>query len=138
MDITKLGADILSDALGTSVDADSLSQALSGLLGSSGGELDLAGLVSKMSADGDLSSIVSSWLGDGENSGVSPDKILSILGNENVTAFAKSLGVDLAAASGGLAAALPQMVDKSSSGGSLLDSLGGVEGVFNAASKLLG
>jgi hypothetical protein len=32
--------------------------------------------------------------------------------------------------------ALPQMVDKASSGGSLLDSIGGVEGVLGMAGKL--
>ncbi len=137
MDIAKLGADILSEKLGVSVDSDSLSNALSGLLGNSGEGLDLSGLVSKMAADGDLSSIVSSWLGDGGNAGISPKKILSMLGDKNVASFAESLGLDTASASSGLAEALPQMIDKSSSGGSLLDSLGGAEGLLGAAKSFL-
>jgi hypothetical protein len=41
-------------------------------------------------------------------------------------------------AAGGLSDALPQMVDKASSDGSLLDSIGGVSGALGMASKLFG
>jgi len=48
------------------------------------------------------------------------------------------LGLSTSEAAGGLSEALPQMVDNASSGGSLLDSFGGIEGVTGLAGKLFG
>jgi uncharacterized protein YidB (DUF937 family) len=129
----EIGANILNQQLGTSLDPEQVGAALSGLIGDGKGGIDLGSLVSKMTASGDLSSIVSSWLGDGANAAITPDKIVSMLGESNVTDFASKLGVDADAAAGGLAEALPQMLDKASSGGNLLDSVGGVGGLLGAA-----
>ncbi|MFK8047001.1 MAG: YidB family protein [Halioglobus sp.] len=137
MDLMKLGTQLLSDKLGSGVDGDSLSSALSGLLGGGDGNIDVAGLASKMSANSDLGDVLSSWLGDGDNSPISADKVAGLLGDSNIADFASKLGLDSSTAASGLAEALPQLMDKASSGGSLLDSVGGVGGLMDAAKSFL-
>ena len=51
--------------------------------------------------------------------------------------FAASLGTDTGTAASGLADVLPQLMDKASSGGSLLDAAGGVGGLMGAAKSFL-
>ena len=95
------------------------------------GSLDLGGLVSKMQGTG-LSDIVGSWLGDGENQAISGQQINDVLGADKVNDFAKSLNIDTNSAQDQLAEIVPQMVDKSSSGGQLndlLSAVGGLEGL---------
>lgn len=136
MDIIELGAKILSEKLGVNLDPATIAPALSGLLSNSGGELDLAGIATKMASSGDLSSIVGSWLGDGGNAAISADSVMSIFGSDKVAAFASQLGVDSGTAAGGLAEALPEIMDKSSSGGNLLEMAGGASGLLGAAKSL--
>lgn len=128
-----------SGEAGSGLDVGNLLPALSNLLGadSSKGSLDIGSLVSKMDADG-LGAIAQSWLGDGDNEAISPDKITNMLGDDKISEFASKLGLSKQEAAGGLSDALPQMVDKASSGGSLLDSIGGVSGAIGMASKLFG
>jgi uncharacterized protein YidB (DUF937 family) len=133
MDIMEMGASLLSQKLGVDLDTNSIAAALSGLLAGESGEIDLAGLVSKMTANADLGSLVSSWLGDGANGILSPDSVAEIFGGDKLAAFASQLGVDDATAARGLADALPEMIDKASSGGSLLDMAGGAGGLLGAA-----
>lgn len=133
MDVLQTGAALLSEKLGIDIDPAAISSALAGLLGDGSGSIDLAGLVGKMTSNGDLGSIVSSWLGDGANAAISPDSIASLFGSDKLSAFAAQLGVDSAAAADGLADVLPQLLDKASSGGSLLDMAGGAEGLLGAA-----
>ncbi len=135
MDILKLGAQLLSDTRG--VDSDAAAGALSNLLGDGQGSVDLAGLAIKMMASGDLGGIVNSWLGDGANSPISAESIQSLLGEQRVADFAAQIGTDSGSAAAGLADVLPQLVDRSSSGGSLLDAAGGVEGLLGAAKSFL-
>jgi len=137
VDIIQLGTDILSKYLGGSIDSGKISEALTGLLGDGSGGVDLAALVSKMASSGDMSSVVGSWLGEGANAGISADSITSMLGSANVADFASKLGVDSSTAATGLSEALPQMMDKFSSGGSLLDSVGGAGGLLGAAKSFL-
>ena len=137
MDIMQQGTQLLSDKLGLQLDADTVSSALSSLLGGSGGNIDFAGLASKMASSGELGNIVSSWLGDGANSSISAESILGMLGNSNVADFASKLGTDTETAASGLADVLPQLIDKASSGGSLLDSVGGLGGLMGAAKSFL-
>ena len=59
------------------------------------------------------------------------------LGAEQVTKAAAELGTDENSLLGGLQAALPQLVDKASSDGSLLDSVGGFGGLSGMAKKFL-
>ena len=135
MDIIALGARLLGGKLGLS--EDQARTALAGLLGGGDGQPDIAGLVSRLGQSGGLSDIVASWLGDGDNQPVSADSLKQALGG-NLSEFASKLGVDENQAAEGLAEALPQMVDKGSSGGQLLDSLGGVQGALGMAKKFFG
>ncbi len=120
---------------GSNLDMGSLTAALSGLSGGSGsGGLDIGSLISSMQG-GSMANILQSWLGDNENDSISGSQISEILGADKISAFASQLGLSQDEAIGGLQDALPQIVDKASSGGSLLDSIGGISGALNMASK---
>ena len=136
MDILKMGAEMLMQKLGSSVDLDTMTSALSGLLGDGEGGVDLAGLASKMMSSGDLSSMVTSWLGDGDNKSISANSLMSLLGENRIADFAGKVGVDTSTAASGLSDVLPTMIDKASSGGSLLDSVGGADSLLGMAKKL--
>lgn len=143
MDLMKLGTQLLMSKLGGNTSESGVTSALSGLLGNSsgGGGLDLGSLVSQMvsgGGSGGLQSMVASWLGDGDNEAIAPNQIKDLLGGDKVSQFASQLGVDEDTAADGLAEAIPQMVDKGSSGGSLLDSVGGISGAVDMAKKFLG
>jgi uncharacterized protein YidB (DUF937 family) len=137
-DIINMGAKAFqnnTDSSTDGLDLGDIAAALSGLLGSSQGGLDLGSLVAKMQQGG-LGSVANSWLGDGGNDSISTGQLQDILGQDKITEFSSRLGVDRDNALGGLAQALPDIVDKSSSGGSLLDSLGGLSGAMDMAGKL--
>lgn len=138
-DLIKMGAEAFSaskgsGAAGSSLDANTLISALSGLTSGSGG-LDIGSLISNMQSGG-LGDMLQSWLGDGENAAISGQQISDVLGSDKISAFASQLGLSQDEAIGGLQDALPKMVDNASSGGSLLDSIGGIEGAMGLASKL--
>ena len=138
-DLIKIGADAFSasqgsGAAGSSLDASALISALSGLTSGSGG-LDINNLVGAMQSGG-LEGILQSWLGDGENAAISGNQINDIIGSDKISAFASQLGLSQEEATGGLQDALPRMVDNASIGGSLLESIGGIEGVIGLAGKL--
>jgi len=137
MDLTQIGAQLLSEKLGLQVNTDTITSALTNLLGDGQGNIDLASLASKMASSGQLGNIVSSWLADGPNSPISADSILSLFGENQVSDFAATLGTDPASAATGLADVLPQMMDKGSSAGSLLESAGGLGGLMGAAKSFL-
>lgn len=137
MDLVQMGAELLSKQTGTQADTNAIGNALSGLLGDGQGGIDLAGLASKMASSGELGNVLSSWLGDGANSSINAESIMSLLGDSNIADFASKLGIDSQSAAGGLADVVPQLMDKSSSGGSLLDSVGGLDGLLGAASSFL-
>ena len=126
-----------SGETGSGLDIGNLSSALSGLLGGGQGVIDLGSLVSKFSSAG-LGSLVNSWLGDGSNESISTGQITEMFGANNISDFASKLGLSQEEAAGGLSDAIPQMMDKASSGGSLLDSIGGLSGALGAAGKLFG
>ena len=137
MDLIEIGTKLLSDQLGLNVDSATISSALSGLLGDGQGGIDLTALAGKMASSGELGNILSSWLGDGSNAPISADSIAGLLGSSNVENFANQLGTDSSTAAAGLAEAIPQMMDQGSSGGSLLDSVGGLGGLMDVASSFL-
>jgi uncharacterized protein YidB (DUF937 family) len=122
MDIMQMGTELLSKSLGSSTDSGQMEGALSALLGSGNGGLDLSSLATKMASSGALSSVLESWLGDGANDGISADSISGLLGNADIASFASKLGIDPSTAASSLSEVLPQLMDKSSSGGSLLES----------------
>ncbi len=136
MDIMKLGASLLMDKLGGGDgNLDSITSALGGLLSDNNGNLDLGSIVSGLQEKG-LGSVVESWLGDGDNESISADQVKELFGSEKVSEIASQLNTDEGSVLDGLSEALPQILDKSSSGGSLLDSIGGIDGVMNMAKKL--
>jgi uncharacterized protein YidB (DUF937 family) len=137
MEILQLGAQLLSEKLGLEVDTDTIASALSGLLGDGQGNIDLAGLAGKMASSGELGSIVNSWLGDGANASISADSILGLLGEREVADFAATVGTDTDTAAAGLSDVLPDLMDKSSSGGNLLEAAGGLGGLMGAAKSFL-
>jgi len=113
--------------------------AIGGVLNSliGGGEsADIGGLVNGLKEKG-LGDVAESWLGDGENKDVSADQLKEVLGAEEISAAAAELGTDEGSLLEGLKDALPQMVDKASSGGSLLDKVGGIGGLAGMAKKFL-
>lgn len=145
MDISsllKIGAEAFinsnkSGDAGSGLDISSLLPALTGLLGGGQGGLDLSSLISKFSSGG-LGNVVNSWLGDGSNESISAGQITEMFGSNQISEFASKLGLSQEEAAGGLSDAIPQMVDKASSGGSIMDSIGGLSGALGAAGKLFG
>ena len=137
MDILQLGADLLSEKLGLSVDKATIQEALGSLMGDGKGGIDLQGLVAKLSSNGNLGSMVSSWLGDGGNLPISAEDVSGLFGQDKINEFAGKIGSDAGSAAGGLADMLPQLIDQVSSGGDLLKSAGGVDGLLGAAKSFL-
>ena len=143
VELLKMGAQLFinsnkSGDAGSGLDVENLASAFSGLAGgSSSGGFDLGSLVSKMNSGG-LGDTAKSWLGDGGNAPVSPEQVTNLFGADKISQFASNLGLSNEEAAGGLSDALPNMMDKASSGGSLLDSIGGVSGAIGLASKLFG
>ncbi len=139
--ILKLGASAFmksnqSGEAGSNLNPDVLMSALSNLIGGEGG-FDIASLMSKMQGS-DLLGMAQSWLGDGDNQAIDVNQIMSLFGSDKIAAFASQLGMSESEAAGGLSDAVPQMIDNASSGGSILDSVGGLEGAMGLAGKFFG
>jgi uncharacterized protein YidB (DUF937 family) len=136
----KIGAEAfqsgIGEQLGGSLSIEKIMDALADLMPGEGKNVDLGALVGKMQGGG-LASIAQSWLGDGGNAGIGADQLLSIFGGGDIMRFADKLGLDQDTALEGLRSAVPEMVDKASSGGTL-ESLGGAEGLMGMAGKLFG
>jgi uncharacterized protein YidB (DUF937 family) len=144
VNLLKMGAQLFinsnkSGDTGSGLDIGSLTSAIGGLAGggSSSDSFDLGALISKMDSGG-LGAMVQSWLGDGNNEPISADQVTNMFGSDKISEFASKLGLTEAEAAGGLSDALPNMIDKASSGGSLSDSIGGVSGAMGLAGKLFG
>lgn len=125
------------DQDGDGIDLDDIKTALGQLIADDNGSIDIASLLSGMNM-GSLMSVAASWLGDGDNDSISTGQIGEILDSDKLSAFAAQLGISKDSALNGLTEALPAIVDKSSSGGSLLDTVGGMDGVLSMAGKLFG
>ena len=115
--------------------SDAVGGVLDGLLGQ-GDKMDIGSLISGFKDKG-MGDVAESWLGDGENAPVSTDQLKEVLGGDQVAEAAAKLGTDEGSLLSGLQDALPQLVDKASSGGSLLDSVGGIGGLAGMAKKFL-
>lgn len=130
MDIMDLAKGMLAEKIGGNSDA--VGDVVGNLLGSAGeggtGGLDLGSIVSGLQSKG-LGDVAESWLGDGENADISTDQIKDVLGGEKIADAAAQLGTDEGSLLSGLQEALPQLIDKSSNGGSLIGSLGGLSGI---------
>lgn len=137
MNIKELATQMLVSKLGGGSDTATAESALDDLIGQ-GDKFDLGDLVGQLTGSGgDLASKAKSWLGDGANEAISAAEVKDALGSDKVAAFADKLGVSREEASGGLSALLPALIDKSSRGGNLLDSIGGADGLKGLASKFL-
>lgn len=135
MDIKSLATQLIMSKIGGANDSGAASSALDDLVGGSGG-FDLGDIVGKFTGSGgDLASKAKSWLGDGGNEAVSASEIQDAIGSDKIEAFANKLGIDKEEASNGLSQILPDLIDKSSKGGNLLDSVGGVSGLAGLAAK---
>ena len=134
----KLGAQLLMSKLSSSTNADSsaVQNALGSLMGN-GETPDIGSLLSGLQSGG-LGDIAKSWLGDGDNAPISADQVRNVVDGNKLSKLASVLGTDEDSVLSGLQEAMPQIVDKASSGGSLLDSIGGISGVANLAKGLLG
>lgn len=132
MDLLKMGQELLGDKLGDN--AGGLMEALSGLTG--GGSLDLGSLADKFKENG-MGDQLQSWLGDGDNTPVSGTDIKNVFGEPQVADMASKLGVDTDTVADQLKDLLPGLLDKASSGGSLLEQFGGAGGLLNMAKSFL-
>lgn len=137
MDLTQLASQLLSDKLGLNIDQATITSAMSSLLGDGSGNIDFAGLASRMASSGELGTILNSWLGDGANAAISADSIMGLLGQDKVADFASQIGTSSGDAASGLADVLPQVMDKASSDGNLLEQAGGIGGLMGAAKSFL-
>jgi len=138
-DALQIGAQLFQSKLdrdGDGLDIGDIMSALSTLLGNNeGANVDLTNLVGQMNS-GDLMSLAASWLGNGENQSISTEQIAGLFNSEKLMSFANQLGLSEGQALNGLTEAIPNIVDKSSSDGSLLDAVGGISGAIGLASKL--
>jgi uncharacterized protein YidB (DUF937 family) len=135
MDLMNIAQQLISQKLGDNVDTNAVSNGLQSLFGSSEGGFDIGNLVSSMSQNGGLAEVVGSWLGDGENMPIDSNTVSELFNSDQIGAFASQLGLDSSDASSLLADVVPNIVDQSSSGGNLLDSIGGIDGAMDFAKK---
>jgi uncharacterized protein YidB (DUF937 family) len=133
MDFMNLAQGMLAKKLGA--DSNAVGSVMNSLIGS-GDKADIGGLVNSLKEKG-LGDVASSWLGDGANASISADQLKDVLGGNQVAEAAAKLGTDEGSLLNSLTDALPQLVDKASSGGSLLDSVGGIGGLAGMAKKFL-
>jgi len=125
------------DQDGDGLDLKDIQGALGQLLSDGDGSLNFSSLVSNMNL-GSLMGIAASWLGDGENESISTNQLSELLDSDKLSTFANQLGLDEDSALSGLTEAIPAVVDKSSSGGNLLDSIGGLDGALSMAKSIFG
>ena len=135
MDIKVLATQLLMKKIGAANNPAAAESALGKLIGG-GDTFDLGAIVGKFTgAGGDVAEKTKSWLGDDSNESINADQLKEALGAEKIDAFAAELGVDPEEASNGLSQILPQLIDKGSQGGNLMESVGGVSGLAGLASK---
>lgn len=118
-----------------SVEDSQIVSGIESLFSNSSGDFDIGEVVSKFSQADGLQDIVGSWLGDGDNVAIEPETVASLFKNEQVSNFADRLNIDQDEATNLLAEVVPDIIDNISSGGSILDSIGGLGGAFNLAKK---
>ncbi len=143
-DLLKMGASAfikskMSGDAGSGLDLGTLTSALSGLTGGndSNGGFDIGSILGNMQGGG-MADMAQSWLGDGDNQPMEDSNVMDMFGADKIRDFASQLGMSESEAVGGLRDAMPEMVNNASSGGSLLDSIGGIGGAISMASKLFG
>ncbi len=140
-DLFKVAASMIQnngDDATAKLDVDDIANALYNLVGNGQGGLDLVKFVGGLSQNG-LGEIVGSWLGNGENKSISIEQITTLLGSDNVAAFASELGLSQESAATALAEAVPQVVDQATRGeGTIMDEMLSNAGGPNGAMDMLG
>ena len=144
-DLFRMGAELIqnnSDDATTGLDMGDIANAIGGLLGNEEGGIDLSGIMASLSENG-LGEIVGSWLGNGENKAIDPEQVSALLGSDKVSAFAQQLGLEEGSALQALADALPNVIDKATSGDSsivdqMLEGIGGAQGAMGMLGKMFG
>lgn len=107
---------------GSNLNGANIVTALQRLLPTRNGELDLSDLVARLSGrGGSLKEKANSWLGDGANQEMTDDDVDELFGRDSINSVASELGLHKREVSGGLARALPELIDNSSEGGELVD-----------------
>lgn len=121
-DLLKAGAGMLGGGQGGGMPAG-LDQILGQVLSGNGGAgSGLGGLVSKFEQAG-MGDMIKGWISTGPNPAITGDQLSRVLGNEQVAAIAKQLGVDPTQAMGQLSAILPGLVDKMTPDGNVPQNL---------------
>jgi len=142
-EILRLGASAIlknNDRTTDALDQNQLVSALGQLFGGErgAGKLDFGSIISGMQKDG-LGDIAASWLGNGSNASISAEAISGFVGADKVQSFASRFGLTEESAKNAIASALPEMVDKASPNGSLLEgiigNLGGNSGICSIVNK---
>lgn len=102
------------------IDVDEVVASISTLLADSSGgsQLNLGSIVSNLQGAG-LSDLAASWLGDGENLAISPEQIGSLFNSDQLAAFGSALNLEQGSVQKGLSQIIPQLIDQTSSGGTL-------------------
>ncbi len=90
---------------------------VAGLVGGQGG---IQGLLQKFTGQG-LGNVVQSWIGKGQNLEVSPDQVKQAFGAEQLQQLAAQAGIDPSQIAGHLAKVLPQVVDKATPDGEIVE-----------------
>lgn len=141
MDLLKTGASMIqgnSDDATSGLDINDIAKALEHLVGDGKGGLDLVKFVGGLSQNG-LGEIVGSWLGNGENKAISMEQITTLLGSDNIAAFASELGISQESAANALSEVVPQVVDQATAGeGTIMDEMLSNAGGPNGAMEMLG
>lgn len=139
-ELLKIGAEAfqsgVADKVTGSLSIDTIIDALAGLMPGEGNNVDIGALLGKMEGGG-LAAMAQTWLGDGDNDGIDAGQLVDLFGRDSIRSFAGKLGLDEGTALSGLEQAVPKMVDKASSGGSL-DAIGGLSGALGMAGKFFG
>ncbi len=136
MDFKNLATQIVMSRVGGAENSGNAREALDALVAGSGG-FDLGEIVGKFQGSGGaLADAAKSWLGDGANESISTAQLQDAIGADKIEAFANKLGVDRETAGQKLTEILPELVDRSSRGGDLLSSAGGLRGLAGFASRL--
>lgn len=143
MELLKVAASMIQssgDEATTELEVEDIAKALNTLVGNGQGGLDLVKFVGGLSQNG-LGEIVGSWLDNGENRPISMEQITTLLGSNNIDAFASELGISQESAAGALADVIPQVVDLATRGEAtvmdeMLSNTGGPDGAMEMLSKM--
>lgn len=125
MNFKDLAAQVLQNKIEGANSAGDAESALDSLVNGNK-SFDLGEIVGKFqSSGGDFARMAKSWLGDGDNDSISASQIKEVIGGDKIAEFASKLGIGADDAGQKLSEILPELIDKSSQGGNLLDSIGG-------------